>query len=130
MIRKLYRVIKNSKVINLDVNQYKTGAGSFFKADLNKLAKISLAILIKGVNYGLIISDQEKDEKNYNKIYSLNKESDTLYTASMRSKRLLVKVTRNLDMVEEMLDSEVNKVRVYIDKDASLNTSSYSELDS
>lgn len=89
-----------------------------------------MAILIKGVNYGLIISDQEKDEKNYNKIYSLNKESDTLYTASMRSKRLLVKVTRNLDMVEEMLDSEVNKVRVYIDKDASLNTSSYSELDS
>lgn len=89
-----------------------------------------MGILIKGVNYGLIISDQEKDEKNYNKIYSLNKESDTLYTASMRSKRLLVKVTRNLDMVEEMLDSEVNKVRVYIDKDASLNTSSYSELDS
>jgi hypothetical protein len=64
---------------------------------LSKLDKRNLAVLIKGFNYGLILSDQEIDEKNYINTYSLNKENDTLYsfnTASMRNKRYLVKVTR------------------------------------
>jgi len=99
---------------------------------LDKLALKSLAVLIKGNNYGLIISDKEIDEKNYFSKYDLNKDTDTLYsynTTSIMSKRYLVKVTRISELVDNMLESETFKVIVYIDKDVNLNTAIYSEIE-
>ena len=99
---------------------------------MDKLALKSLAVLIKGNNYGLIISDKEIDEKNYFSKYDLNKDTDTLYsynTTSIMSKRYLVKVTRISELVDNMLESETFKVIVYIDKDVNLNTAIYSEIE-
>ena len=80
---------------------------SFFRSDLEKIKKRSICAFVMGTFYGLLVTEEQISNGNFNHYFNLNV-TDELYFFLKNEKRYYVKVSRNNNL-------RVNTVVVYLD---------------